>query len=191
MPLPTPIVTERLLLRAWHEEDQAPFAALNADPQVMAHFPASLTRAESDALAERLQQQLATQGWGVWALALRASGTFIGFTGLAPVRADLPFAPATEIAWRLARAHWGQGLACEAARAACTHGFTALGLREIVAFTALPNTRSRALMQRLAMRADGQFDHPALPPGHALRRHHLYRLGRPGLAAATRANLRG
>lgn len=177
---PAPIVTERLLLRAWRPEDRAPFAKLNADPEVMAHFPQPLTRTESDALADRLQQHLTAQGWGVWALALRASGAFIGLTGLASVRADLPFAPATEIAWRLARAHWGQGLALEAARAACAHGFGVLGLPEIVAFTALPNTRSRALMQRLGMRADGQFDHPALRAGHPLRRHWLYRLDRPG-----------
>ena len=46
--------TQRLLLRRWRPTDRAPFAALNADPQVMEHFPAPLTHAESDSMAERI-----------------------------------------------------------------------------------------------------------------------------------------
>ena len=48
------LTTERLLLREWRDADREPFAAMNADPQVMEHFPATLTRAESDALVDRI-----------------------------------------------------------------------------------------------------------------------------------------
>ena len=175
---PLALHTPRLLLRPWLPEDRAPFAALNADPEVMAHFPALLSRAESDALTDRLQARIAEHGWGFWALTLRSSGAFIGFTGLNHAPAALPFAPAVEIGWRLARAHWGQGLASEAAQAAARFAFDRLALPEIVAFTPLSNQRSRAVMERLGMRCDGQFEHFALPAGHALRAHWLYRLAR-------------
>ena len=45
------IDTPRLILRGWREADYEPFAALNADPEVMRHFPATHTREESDGLA--------------------------------------------------------------------------------------------------------------------------------------------
>ena len=71
--------------------------------------------------------------------------------------------------------------ATEAARAALQVGFERLGFEEIVAFTAFGNHRSAAVMERLGMREDldGAFDHPAVPEGHALRRHRLYRIARP------------
>ena len=90
----------------------------------------------------------------------------------------LPFAPAIEIGWRLARPFWGRGLASEAAQCAATCAFGPLGLGEIVSFTTLGNHRSLAVMARLDMVCDGQFDHVGLPEGHALRRHWLYRLDR-------------
>ena len=170
--------TPRLRLRAWRAQDCEPFAALNADAEVMAHFTAPLTRAQSDAMAERIAAGMAARGWGLWALELKASGAFIGFTGLNPAPAALPFAPAIEIGWRLARPFWGRGLASEAAQCAADCAFEQIGLDEIVSFTALANQRSVAVMQRLGMVCAGQFDHVGMPEGHALRRHWLYRLDR-------------
>jgi RimJ/RimL family protein N-acetyltransferase len=50
-----------------------------------------------------------------------------------------------------------------------------------VSFTAVGNQRSRHLMERLGMtrKPEEDFDHPALPEGHPLRRHVLYRLDAP------------
>ena len=90
----------------------------------------------------------------------------------------MPCAPCVEIGWRLAHAHWGQGFASEAARAAFEVGFDDLQLDEIVAFTTVPNRRSLAVMQRLGMQPAGVFAHPAVPVGHALRAHILYKLTR-------------
>jgi ribosomal-protein-alanine N-acetyltransferase len=174
-------VTERLLLRRWRDEDRGPFAALNADPAVMEHFPSPMTRAESDAFVDRIIAQHDEHGWGLWAVEVRATGRFIGFTGLAVPRFEAHFTPAVEVGWRLARDAWGSGYASEAARAAVAFGFDELGLEQIVSFTAVGNLRSRAVMVRIGMTHDPaeDFDHPALPEGHALRRHVLYRLPRP------------
>ncbi len=169
--------TQRLLLRGWRPEDRTPFAALNADPEVMRHFPAPLTRRESDALADRIETYMERVGWGLWAMEERATGRFLGFTGLARPNFEAPFMPAVEIGWRLDRAAWGHGFATEAARAAAAFGFDQLELEEIVAFTVAANERSVAVMRRLGMTRDpaGDFDHPLVQSPH-LRRHVLYRL---------------
>lgn len=172
--------TERLILRPWREEDRAPFAALNADAEVMRFFPAPLTREESDTLARAVMAHFDAHGWGLWAVERRTAPGFLGFVGLAHVRDAMPFAPAVQIAWRLARDAWGQGLASEAARAALAFGFEHLRLDEIVSYTTPLNMRSVAVMERLGMTRDegGDFDHPRLAEGHALRRHVLHRLTR-------------
>ncbi|MEM8742822.1 MAG: GNAT family N-acetyltransferase [Pseudomonadota bacterium] len=172
--------TERLRLRGWVDADHTPFAALNADPEVMAHFPAPLSRAESDALIARQHERWAEDGMCFQAVERKSDGRFLGLAGLAQVRFPAAFTPAVETGWRLARHAWGQGYASEAARAWLDHGFKALGLTEIVAFTALSNTRSAAVMSRIGMTraADDDFDHPALPEGHALRAHLLCRIRR-------------
>jgi len=168
--------TPRLQLRQWRDADLAPFAALNADPAVMEFFPAPLTRAESDAFAERIRRALAERGWGLWAVELRAGGAFIGYVGLEVPGADLPVSPCVEIGWRLAAAHWGRGYASEAARAVLEAGFARLGLHEIVSFTSETNRRSRAVMERIGMRWSGErFEHPRLPSGSPLRTHVVYR----------------
>lgn len=179
-----PIVTARLALRPWRHGDRAPFAAMNADPHVMEHFPQPLSVAESDALVDRFMAHIDRNGFGFLAVEERASGAFIGFVGLNRPAYDLPFGPCVEIGWRLATEHWGKGYATEAARAALDHGFGALDLDEIVSFTAPANLRSRAVMERLGFTRDraGDFDHPLIPAGHRLRRLVLYRLRRADAA---------
>ena len=175
------IDTDRLTLRQWRDADLEPFAALNADPRVMEHFPAPLSRAQSDAAVQRWRQQIAQRGRGLWAAQHRASGALLGFIGLQEPTAALPFAPCVEVGWRLAHDFWGQGFATEGARAALRFGFEQLGLEEIVSFTAIGNHRSRAVMGRLGMLEDPfTFEHPSLPEGSPLRTHVLYRTGAPG-----------
>lgn len=171
----TNLTTPRLHLRQWQPSDREPFAALNADPEVMAHFPAVLSRAESDALADRCEALIAQRGWGFWAVEEIESGLFIGFVGLHTPE-GLPFSPCVEVGWRLAASHWGRGLATEAARAALRFGFEQLDLAEIVSFTTLGNLRSQAVMQRLGMQRVGTFAHPRVSTESGLREHCLYRL---------------
>jgi RimJ/RimL family protein N-acetyltransferase len=176
--VPDAVRTDRLLLRRWRPGDLPAFAELNADHEVMAHFPAPLTRDQSDALAARADAHLAEHGWGLWAVEELATGRFAGFTGLAVPAWTTPFGPAVEVGWRLARWAWGHGYATEAATAALEQAFERIGLDEVLSFTAKTNLRSVAVMRRLGMTHDpaDDFDHPKLPPGHRLRPHVLYRL---------------
>jgi RimJ/RimL family protein N-acetyltransferase len=175
MNLPREIRTERLLLRRWTQSDCAPFAALNADPHVMEHFPSVLTRDESDVMVGRIEAHFEQHGFGMWAVEVPDRIPFIGFVGLAVPSFEAHFTPCVEVGWRLAADYWGRGYASEAARAALELGFGPLGLDEVVSFTVPENRRSRRVMERLGMTHDpvDDFDHPS-QSDH--RRHVLYRL---------------
>lgn len=171
--------SDRVVLRPWRDGDKAAFRRMGANPRVMEFLPGLLDAAQSDALADRIAGALDRRGWGWWALEVPGVAEFGGFVGLGEPVHQMPFGPAVEVAWRLDEPLWGHGYATEAARLALDFGFRQLGLAEIVSFTATVNRRSQAVMRRLEMRADGEFDHPALAEGHWLRRHVLYRKTAP------------
>ena len=168
--------TERLKLRAWQESDLQPFAELNADKDVMHYFPSVLTREQSDTLADKFQHLILDHGWGFWAVELKATGQFIGFTGLNTQPEQFIFSPCVEIGWRFAKQYWHQGYATEAAKACLKFAFETLQLKEVVSFTAVHNTASEHVMQRLGMQAMFEFNHPALTQESPLSRHILYKI---------------
>ena len=172
--------TERLILRLWREEDLEPFAAMSRDEEVMRWLGGVLTREQARAYKVRADTSFAELGMCRMVIERRADGAFVGSCGLMPGHESVPFVPYTDIGWRLARSAWGQGYASEAAAAVMADGFERLGLDEITAITAQINVRSEAVMQRLGMRRDAAtFMHPALPAGHRLAEHCLYRMARP------------
>jgi ribosomal-protein-alanine N-acetyltransferase len=178
-------------LRPWRVSDRQVFAAMNADPRTMEHFPALWTRQQSDEFVDRAQAVLERNGFGPWAVEASGVAPFIGFVSLERVRADLPFAPAIEVMWRFAAPYWGHGYASEAAVAALRYGFEGRDFTEIVGFSSATNLASRQLMGRLQMVYDpnGDFQYPGLPGDHRLLRHVLYRARRgvwPGRALTSR-----
>jgi RimJ/RimL family protein N-acetyltransferase len=187
MALPQELRTERLLLRRWRLEDRDAFAAMNADARVMEHFPGLMSRAQSDASAERIETHFANHGYAQWAIEIPNVTPFAGFVGLSIPRFEASFTPCVEIGWRLAAEFWGHGYATEGARAALSFGFNELHLDEILSFTVPANVRSRRVMEKIGMRHDqaGDFEHPLLPEGHPLRRHVLYRIRRPTSSSAS------
>jgi RimJ/RimL family protein N-acetyltransferase len=143
--------TDRLLLRGWKPEDNEPFAALNADPEVMKYFPETLSRTESDALIARCHAHFEQYGFSFWAVEVPSVAPFIGFVGLGVPRFEAHFTPCVEIGWRVAAKYWNRGYATEAARAALAFGYETLGFDEIVAFTVPANRPSRRVMEKLGM----------------------------------------
>ena len=170
--------TPRLLLRRWKESDRAPFAAMNADPEVMRFFPSTLSRQESDALADRIAAAFDRNGFGLYAAELLETGEFAGFIGLDVPRFQAHFTPCVEIGWRLGSEFWNRGLATEGAREVLNYAFAGGGLHELVSITVPANTPSRRVMEKIGMTYDpaDDFEHPAIPEGHPFRRHVLYRI---------------
>ncbi|MDZ4372751.1 MAG: GNAT family N-acetyltransferase [Phenylobacterium sp.] len=169
------IETPRLTLRPWRDEDRAAFAAINGDPRVGAWLGGVIDRAASDALMDRLQAQIAADGFGFWAAERRDDGALVGMIGLRR-QTDAPPAPCLELGWRLSPDAQGSGLATEGAQAALDWGFAHQAADEILAWTADSNVRSQAVMRRIGMTPDPgrDFDHPVLAEGHPLRRHVVF-----------------
>jgi len=176
------IRTARLLLREWRENDKVPYGLLNADTDVMEHFPSVLTPLQSDEMVDRMAAGWELRGFGLWAVERSDTGQFIGFVGLsAPGFEVAGVTPCVEVGWRLAKQHWGHGFAPEAATAALNFGFEHVELPcdEIVSFTTAKNLKSQRVMQKIGLRLDParEFDHPMTPGWHG-QRHVLYCIDR-------------
>ncbi|MEL6676493.1 MAG: GNAT family N-acetyltransferase [Bacteroidota bacterium] len=168
------ITTARLGLRTWQPADLDPFAALNADPEVMRYFPKSLDRETTQKFIDKIMAHHQAHGYGWYAVDELSSGSFMGFIGLAYNDMDVDFTPCVEIGWRLAKNFWRKGYATEGARACLDFAFESLGMSEVYSFTALQNLPSQGVMKKIGMYRVGEFDHPKLTKGHALERHVLY-----------------
>jgi RimJ/RimL family protein N-acetyltransferase len=158
-----PIETARFRLRAWRAEDAEPFAAINADPEVMRFVGdgAPLDRDASDGLLARIVREWDERGHGLWAVEERVvPGRLLGFCGLSVPMVLPELLPAVEAGWRLARDAWGRGVATEAGHAAVAYGFTRLRLAEIIAIVHPDNVRSLHVAQKLGMRARPDRMHP-------------------------------
>ncbi len=158
-------LTDRLVLRRWRVEDREPFAAINADPEVMRFIGtgAVLGRGLSDELVVRFEREWETRGFGLWALSARddVEERLLGFCGLT-VPMFLPSVlPAVEVGWRLERGAWGRGYATEAARAAVAFGFEEHGIEEILSIVDPGNERSLRVCAKLGMTARPDRTHPA------------------------------
>jgi RimJ/RimL family protein N-acetyltransferase len=157
------IETERLILRRWDVvQDLDPYVAICADPEVMRFIGDGSVVSPSDT-AERVEQyetMWRERSFGLFALERRDTGEFIGNAGLA-IPDFLPeILPAVEIGWRLGRAHWGQGFATEAARAALAFGWDPVGLDRVVSVHAVGNDPSGHVMQKIGMHLDRETVHP-------------------------------
>jgi len=171
------IETPRLGLRRWRQEDRVPFAEMNADPQVMQYYPDVLTRTQSDAFVDAIENHFSQHGYGLWAVDLKRTVAFIGYIGFYTATFDAPFTPCVEIGWRLAQAHWSRGYATEGAKACLRHGFETLRFQEVYSFTSAVNRPSIRVMQKIGLKKAGTFDHPSLPPTSPLRPHVLFHAG--------------
>jgi len=169
--------TNRLILREWIDSDIPVFIKMGKDPRVMEFFPGLWDEEKSHESLKQNREEFTQSGFGKFALELKETGEFIGYTGLAKVNFEAHFTPAIEIGWRLDSQHFGKGYATEAAKEVLRFAFEDLRLKEIVAFTVPQNLASQNVMKKIGMTRDfsGDFLHPKLPKSHPFAKHVLFR----------------
>lgn len=172
------IITSRLKLREWKEKDIEPFITINADKDVMQYFPKTQTADETLAMMGRIKKHFKEKGFGLFAVELKSTKEFIGFTGFSTPTFESFFTPCIEIGWRYAKHSWYKGYATEAANACIKYGFETLQLDKIFSFTAVLNVRSENVMKRISMQKLGEFDHPIIDAASPLCRHVVYKITR-------------
>ena len=170
------ISTNRIGLRKFRSSDLDAMSSINADPQVMEHFPSTYDRQQTQDFIHRVNGKIDENGFSMWAAELISTGELLGFVGISKVPFESDFTPAVEIGWRMAKKHWGHGYATEAANGCLKFAFEQACLEEVVSFTALPNKRSEKVMQRIGMTKVGEFDHPKIEDGDRLKKHVLYKI---------------
>ena len=169
------IETERLLLRDWKEEDIAPFAEMNSDPEVMRFFLKPLNSEESFDFYNHINKEFVEYGYGLYAIEKKENSTFIGYTGFHNFNLNTDFTPGVEIGWRIRHGDWNKGYATEAAKACLNDAKYHLPFHTVWSFTSVLNKRSEKIMQKTGMEKTGYFFRPAVPDHHPLKEHVLYK----------------
>lgn len=174
---PPVIETDRLILRAFREDDLEAFAEMGQDREVMEFLSVDgslLSRADSWRQMAMFLGHWELRGYGTWAVEERSGGAFVGRVGL-----HFPEGwPDRELGWTIARRFWGRGYASEAARASIAHAFGTLGWNHLVSLIHPDNQRSARLAERLGYHLHGTAE----VRGLQLR---MYRLDRPVAGAAS------
>ncbi|MCX4767759.1 GNAT family N-acetyltransferase [Streptomyces sp. NBC_01275] len=158
----TEIRTPRLILRRWNDDDLAPMAEINTDPQVMRWIDdGSVRDLEHTAEAiEQWEEEWDEEGFGLFAVELLASGELAGFTGLY-VPDFLPEAqPDVAIGWRLGSQFWGQGYASEAAHATLEFALQDRGLDRVISISRVGDDASENIARKLGMALERETTHP-------------------------------
>jgi RimJ/RimL family protein N-acetyltransferase len=143
------IETTRLRLRAFTPDDLDNLFLIFGDSEVMRYISNGKPRSREETENGLLKtiEGWRKRGFGLWAMTIKGSEKVIGYCGLI----YLDDTPEIEIAYGLAKAHWGKGYATEAARAVLKFGFEQLKLERIVAVVNPENIPSQRVLEKLGM----------------------------------------
>ena len=157
----TELHTTRLLLRPWRLGDVDDAFAYASDPEWGRYLwmtPQPYTYRDAEEWAARC----VLNRWEQDAqFAIEFPGHVIGGVRLNIVD---PAGATAGLGYNVARAHWGNGFATEAASAVVAYGFETLGLHRIFATADARNLASIRVMQKLGMQHEA-----------TLRQHRFYR----------------
>ncbi len=145
--MPLELVTERLLLRQFRDDDLEAYAAIQADPVVARHVGdgAPADREASWRLMALFLGHWTLRGHGQYAVEERAGGSFVGRVGLWRPEGW----PGLEIGWLIGRDRWGRGYATEAARTVAQAAFAELGVDRLISVIRPDNVASIRVARKI------------------------------------------
>jgi RimJ/RimL family protein N-acetyltransferase len=166
-----PIVSDRLRLREFRDDDLEPLAAMVGDEEQMTFYPRPKTRDEAAAWISLNTGLYATRGFGTWLIEAVPGARFAGYCGIRPL--ELDEASEIEIGWHVHKHFWKRGIATEAAALVCDAAATRFGLARLVALVHPDHTASRRVAENVGMRRERttvlDADYPAIVYAAALR----------------------
>jgi ribosomal-protein-alanine N-acetyltransferase len=151
------IETDRLLLRAFTEDDAPLLYRLNLDPEVTlyTHDPMTNLEQAKKVLNEVILPQYALYNYGRWAVHLKPDVEFMGWCGLKCMPETLPAGRQgneIDLGYRFMKKFWGKGYATEAAFACIQYGFTRLDLQQIIGRALTGNLASIKVLEKCGMK---------------------------------------
>lgn len=151
------IETARLRLRRLRPSDEPDLVALDSDPYVMRYVGSPAGVKLPDETVERVRQRIGIdhEPLGFWRVESRTDASFYGLGAL--IR--MPTGDDIELAYRLVRRAWGQGIASEAGAALLAYAFRTLALPRIVAVTYPENRASQRVLEKIGFARQGEIDY--------------------------------
>jgi len=137
--------TERLILRAFRQEDLDAWASFSADPEVMRFLDGPVARSDAWRSMSATLGHWVLRGYGMWAVERKSDGVLIGRVGLINPEGW----PGLEVGWTLGRPFWGRGYATEAAAATMRYGFLTQPVDRLISNIDPGNIASQAVAMRL------------------------------------------
>ena len=156
----TSIETERLLLRELLPTDDVGMFELDSNPQVhiyLGNNPVTSIEQVREAIAS-IRQQYLENGIGRWAVVLKETGEFIGWSGLKLEKNVNGYETFYDLGYRFIQKHWGKGYAYETAKAFVDFGFNDMKLEKINAYADFDNLASRRVLEKAGMQFINFFE---------------------------------
>jgi RimJ/RimL family protein N-acetyltransferase len=162
------IETTRLRLRRLRPSDEQDLVALDSDPDVMRYVGSPAGVKSPVETVERVRQRIGADhgSIGFWRVESRTDGRFYGLAAL--IR--MPDGDDIELAYRLARRAWGQGIAAEAGAALADYALGTLALPRLVAVTYPENRASQRVLEKIGFAREGTITYRDALVVHYVRR---------------------
>jgi RimJ/RimL family protein N-acetyltransferase len=153
--------TERLILHEGRDSDFEVLAAFYADKEASRPVGGPLSRAEAWGRVAFNRGHWALRGYGNWALEEKATGDYVGWSGLWFPEGF----PEREVGWGLMASKRGRGFATEAAKRARTYAYETLGWETAISLIAPDNIRSIRVAERLGASFERVVQHEGMEFG--------------------------
>jgi ribosomal-protein-alanine N-acetyltransferase len=156
------IETERLILRGLLPGDAAGIYELDSNPEVHRYLGRKpiTTIEEAQAVIAFIRQQYADNGIGRWAMIEKATGGFMGWTGLKLITTlTNNHINYLDLGYRMMPRYWGKGYATESAAASVLYAFKQLQAKAVYGMADVDNKASRRVLEKAGLRYVETFDY--------------------------------